>query len=158
MADDIAHRTTLNSVEENENWAGFEVITEIGEILGWVKNVSCEDDSPSALVISILPILWLPKVITGSYRLPASEIVSFGPDRVIVLEGAKYRLDAQTVSWLERIGLIHPPWCQAYEEVYSACNGDDEWREGDDPGASLIPVPRKPGPTPLSSEVEVPKD
>ena len=114
----------LHTADSN-NWIGFEVITETGEILGWVRNIilSSEDDSPISLIISILPILWLPKVVTGSYKLSTSEIVSFGTNRLIIFEGAEDRHVCQTVSWLERIGLIQLPWCQEGEE------DNDSWEE-----------------------------
>jgi hypothetical protein len=111
----------MSVLENSNNWTGFEVITETGEFLGWVRNtiLSGGNDTPVSLIISILSIPWMPKVFTGSYELSTSEICSFGTSRLIVFEGAEDRLICQTVSLLERIGLVQPPWHQKdKEEVY----------------------------------------
>ncbi len=140
----------------SNNWTGFEVITETGDVLGWVKNTICsENDAPPFLIISILSISWLPEVLTGSYQLPTSEIVSIGTKRVIVFEGAEDRLICQTVSLLERIGLVQPPWCKKgkWEAPFICAN--DSWDDDEgSTGTSPVPVPREPGPSPMNAEVK----
>jgi hypothetical protein len=158
----------MSVLENSNNWTGFEVITETGEFLGWVRNtiLSGGNDTPVSLIISILSIPWMPKVFTGSYELSTSEICSFGTSRLIVFEGAEDRLICQTVSLLERIGLVQPPWCQKnVEKVYPVrvysnpirMNGlwdDDEGSTGTSP----VPVPRQPSPNPMNTEVNAPQD
>ncbi len=138
--------------ENSQNWPGSEIISETGDIFGWVKDVivNSEDDEPLFLVISILPYCWLPAFLTGIYKLPAAEIASSGPDRLVVFEEAYTRIMYQTVSWLERIGLVKPLWRQ--EE--SGQIGDSD--EGST-GTSPMPGPKKPGPPPLNALAKVPK-
>jgi hypothetical protein len=158
----------MSILENSNNWTGFEVITETGEFLGWVRNtiLSGGNDTPISLIISILSIPWMPKVFTGSYELSTSEICSFGTSRLIVFEGAEDRLICQTVSLLECIGLLKLPWCQKDMEkaypirMYSNpihMNGlwdDDEGSTG----TSSVPVPRQPSPNPMNTEVKAPQD
>jgi hypothetical protein len=151
----------MSVLKNSNNWTGFKVITETGEFLGWVRNtvLSGRNDTPVSLTISILSISWMPKVFTGSYELSASEICSFGTSRLIVFEGAEDRLICQTVSLLERIGLVQPPWCRKKkEEVYPVrMNGlwdDDEGSTGTSP----VSAPRQPSPNPMNTEVNAPQD
>ena len=146
----------MNIIENKDNWVGFEVITETGETLGWVSHSISggeEEDFHISLIISILPSLWLPKAITGSYKLSAFEIVSSGPDRLITFEGAEDRIICLTVSWLERIGLVHPPWRQGNSEKWDLPPDD-----GGGPGMSPVPAPRNPGPHPLNAEAQASED
>ncbi|MCA1992898.1 MAG: photosystem reaction center subunit H, partial [Coleofasciculus sp. S288] len=53
-----------------------------------------------------------------TYELPIDEIVSSGPDRLIVFEGAEERLIQLTVGVLERLGIGRPPWEREEEETY----------------------------------------
>jgi hypothetical protein len=159
----------MSIFEDSHDWKGFEVITETGELLGWVKNTILRsgDDFPVSLIISILSISWMPKVFTGSYELSTSEICSFGTHRLIVFEGAEDRIVCQAVSLLERIGLVQPPWCQKnkaedhpirvtedYPIRVSGLWDDDE----DSTGTSPVPVPRQPCPNPMNTEVKAPRD
>jgi hypothetical protein len=150
------------SVLENSNdWTGFEVITETGEFLGWVRNtiLSSGNDTPISLIISIFSITWMPKVFTGSYELSTSEICSFGTSRLIVFEGAEDRLVCQTVSLLERIGLVQPPWCQKDKEEDYPIRRNGLWDDDEgSTGTSLVPVPRQPCPNPMNTEVNAPRD
>jgi hypothetical protein len=158
----------MSVLENSNNWTGFEVITETGEFLGWVRNtiLSGGNDTPVSLIISILSIPWMPKVFTGSYELSTSEIFSFGTSRLIVFEGAEDRLICQTVSLLERIGLVQPPWCQkGVETVYpvrvypNPIRMDGLWDDDEgSTGTSPVPVPRQPSPNPMNIEVNAPQD
>ncbi|WP_299414276.1 hypothetical protein [Acaryochloris sp. IP29b_bin.148] len=144
-------------------WTGFGVITETGVPLGWVKNtiLGPEHDSLHSLVISLLPYVWLPRFLTGSCQLSTSEIVSYGPNRLIAFEGSEHKVVTQTVSGLEWIGLVRPPWHQNYKEVYPLIHEEDAWNgwsDDGDLGNSPISAPREPGPNPLNGEAEVPTD
>jgi hypothetical protein len=146
---------TMHISANSNHLTGFEVITETREILGWVKNTICSEDDTLFLIISILSISWLPKVFIGSYQLPTSEIVSFGTNRIIVFEGAEDRLICQTVSLLERIGLVQPPWCKKGEWEAPIISMNDSWDDDEgSTGTSPVPVPREPGPSPMNAEVK----
>lgn len=139
--------------ENSQNWTGSKIISETGDIFGWVKDVimNSEDDESLFLVISILPYCWLPPFLTGIYQLPVSAIASSGPDRVVVFAEANNRIICQTVSWLELLGLVKPLWRQE--------GSDLTWdSDGGSTGTSPMPRPRKPGPTPLNAEAEIPKN
>jgi hypothetical protein len=150
------------SVLENSNdWTGFEVITETGELLGWVRNtiLSSGNDTPVSLIISILPTLWMPKVFTGSYELSTSEICSFGASRLIAFEGAEDRLVCQTVSFLERIGLVQPSWHPKNRKEDCPIRVNSRWDDDDgSTGTSPVPVPRQPCPNPINTWITAPQD
>jgi hypothetical protein len=160
----------MSILENSNDWTGFEVITETGEFLGWVRNtiLSSGNNIPVSLIISIFSITWIPKIFTGSYELSTSEICSFGTSRLIVFEGAEDRLVCQTVSLWERIGLVQPPWCQKdKEEVYPIRMKEDDylirmnglWDDDEgSTGSSPVPVPRQPCPNPMNTEVNAPQD
>jgi hypothetical protein len=48
--------------------------------------------------------------VVSTYELPIEEIVSSGPDRLIVFEGSEDRLIQLSVGVLERLGIGSPPW------------------------------------------------
>ncbi|MDX2099373.1 MAG: PRC-barrel domain-containing protein [Leptolyngbyaceae cyanobacterium bins.59] len=89
-----------------------EVITETGEPLGRVRGFrfNVEDGKVTSLVIAQLGLPQIPDQVISTYELPIDEIVSSGPDRLIVFEGSEERLSQLTVGVLERIGIGKPPW------------------------------------------------
>ncbi|CAA9582633.1 FIG00567575: hypothetical protein [uncultured Synechococcales cyanobacterium] len=99
---------------------GNEVVTEAGELLGKVRGFKFDVNSGqiSALVIASLGIPLIPSQLISTYELPVEEIVSSGPERLIVFEGAEERLNQLTVGVLERLGITAPPWEQEMEEEY----------------------------------------
>ena len=52
----------------------------------------------------------IPDQVISSYELPVEEIVSTGPDRIIVFEGSEEKLKQISVGLLERLGLGSAPW------------------------------------------------
>ncbi|HAX77948.1 MAG TPA: photosystem reaction center subunit H, partial [Cyanobacteria bacterium UBA11372] len=75
-----------------------EVITETGELLGRVRGFkfNTEDGKVTSLIIASLGLPQLPDRIGGfetisTYELPIEEIVSSGPNRLIVFEGSEER-------------------------------------------------------------------
>jgi sporulation protein YlmC with PRC-barrel domain len=105
-----AYSTLINS----------EVITETGELLGRVRGFkfSMEDAKVSSLIIASIGLPQIPDQVISTYELPIDEIVSSGPNRLIVFEGAEERLVQLTVGVLERLGIGRPPWEREAEETY----------------------------------------
>jgi sporulation protein YlmC with PRC-barrel domain len=96
-----------------------EVITEAGEVLGKVRGFKFDTVSGeiTALVIASLGLPLIPSQLISTYELPVDQIVSTGPDRVIVFEGTEDKLMQITVGVLERLGLGGAPW-ENEEEDY----------------------------------------
>lgn len=97
-----------------------EVITEAGELLGKVRGFKFDTSTGeiASLVIASIGVPLIPAQVLSTYELPVEEIVSTGPDRLIVFEGAEERLNQLTVGLLERMGLGIPPWELSDEEDY----------------------------------------
>ncbi|MCM1985383.1 PRC-barrel domain-containing protein [Lyngbya confervoides] len=89
-----------------------EVVTETGELLGKVRGFKFDPNTGhlTALVIASLGLPLIPSQVISTYELPIDEIVSSGPDRIIVFEGAEERVNQLTVGLMERLGLSTPPW------------------------------------------------
>lgn len=107
-------------VEAYSNLVNCEVITETGELLGRVRNFKFngETGTLTSLIIASLGIPQIPEQVLSTYELPIEEIVSSGPNRVIVFEGAEERVTQLTVGLLERIGIGRAPWERDEEEAY----------------------------------------
>lgn len=97
-----------------------EVITESGEPLGRVRSYkfNTENGQVSSLILASLGIPQIPDRVLSTYELPIEEIVSSGPNRLIVFEGAEERLVQLTVGILEGLGIGKPPWERDEEESY----------------------------------------
>lgn len=89
-----------------------EVLTEAGDMLGRVRSFkfNIESGNLEALVIGATGIALVPDQMLSTYELPVEEIVSSGPDRIIVFEGSEEKLQQVTVGVLERLGIGSPPW------------------------------------------------
>ncbi len=107
-------------VDAYSNLVNSEVITETGELLGRVRSFkfNIEDAKVSSLIIASLGLPQIPDQVISTYELPIDEIVSCGPNRLIVFEGAEERLIQLTVGVLERLGVGRPPWEREEEEGY----------------------------------------
>ena len=107
-------------VEAYSNLINSEVITEVGEMLGRVRGFkfNVEDGKIASLIIASLGVPQIPDQVVSTYELPIEEIVSSGPNRLIVFEGAQERLLQLTVGVLERLGIGNPPWEREEEEAY----------------------------------------
>ena len=107
-------------VEAYSNLINCEVITETGELLGRVRNFKFNGETGTlySLIIASLGIPQIPDQVLSTYELPIEEIVSSGPNRVIVFEGAEERVNQLTVGLLERIGIGKAPWERDEEEAY----------------------------------------
>jgi sporulation protein YlmC with PRC-barrel domain len=116
VVEDIDVEASYNSL------INCEVITETGELLGKVRGFKFDVDTGklSTLTIASIGIPLIPDQVVSTYELPVTEIVSSGPDRLIVFEGAEERLIQITVGVLERVGIGRPPWEREDEEQYIA--------------------------------------
>ncbi|MCL1474521.1 PRC-barrel domain-containing protein [Argonema antarcticum] len=102
-----------------------EVITETGEMLGRVRGFKFDNETGkvSSLIIASFGVPQIPDRIAGfetisTYELPIDEIVSSGPNRLIVFEGAEERLVQLTVGVMERLGIGKAPWEREEDEEY----------------------------------------
>lgn len=97
-----------------------EVVTETGEILGKVRGFKFDPETGeiTSLILASLGVPWIPAQLISTYELSVEEIISTGPDRIIVFEGAETRLQQLTVGLLERVGLGSPPWETDEDEYY----------------------------------------
>lgn len=107
-------------VEAYNNLINCEVITETGELLGRVRGFKFDIDSGKleSITIASLGFPLIPDQVVSTYELPIEEVVSSGPDRLIVFEGAEERLSQMTVGLLERVGIGKPPWERDDDEDY----------------------------------------
>ncbi len=98
-----------------------EVITETGELLGKVRGFKFDVDSGAiaSLIIASVGLPLIPDQVVSTYELPIEEIVSSGPDRLIVFEGSEERMVQLSVGVLERLGIGKAPW-EKEEEGYIA--------------------------------------
>jgi hypothetical protein len=71
-----------------------------------------------SLVIASIGLPLIPDQIVSTYELSIEEVVSSGPDRLIVFEGSEEKLAQLTVGLLERLGIGKPPWDRDEDEEY----------------------------------------
>jgi sporulation protein YlmC with PRC-barrel domain len=107
-------------VESLSNLINWEVITETGEVLGRVRGFKFNGQTGKILsiVIASLGLPQIPDQFLSTYELSIDEIVSTGPSRLIVFEGAEERVNQLTVGVLERLGIGKAPWEREAEEEY----------------------------------------
>jgi hypothetical protein len=135
---------------------GSAVITETGVLLGWLRKLGVADDTSNrlSLILSGIPFLWIPEVVSSAYELSIEEVISSGHNRLIVFEGAEQRVKVLTIGVLGRLGIFKAPHPQtAYSLTdYSWNDENDE----DDDGFSPATIPRQPSPKPTDGEAEIP--
>jgi sporulation protein YlmC with PRC-barrel domain len=97
-----------------------EVVTETGEPLGKVRDFqfNLENGELTSLTIAILGYPQIPEQLISTYEISVDEIVSSGPNRIIVFEGAEERLTQLTEGLLEKLGIGRPPWEKDDEDMY----------------------------------------
>lgn len=107
-------------VESYSTLINSEVITETGELLGRVRGFkfNIEDAKVSSLIIASIGLPQIPDQVLSTYELSIDEIVSSGPNRLIVFESAEERLTQLSVGVLERLGVGRPPWEREEEDGY----------------------------------------
>jgi sporulation protein YlmC with PRC-barrel domain len=102
--------------ENYTNLINCEVITETGDMLGKVRGFkfSCDDGKLTSIIIAALGLPLIPDNVISTYEFSIDEVVSSGPNRLIVFEGSEERLEQLSVGFLERIGLGKAPWEDEY--------------------------------------------
>ena len=105
-------------IEDDLNLAPYstminsEVITESGEMLGRLRDLKFDvvTGKLESIIIASFGLPKIPDQVISTYELPVDEIVSSGPDRLIVFEGAEEKLVQLSVGLLERLGIGRAPW------------------------------------------------
>ncbi|WP_414755829.1 PRC-barrel domain-containing protein [Anabaena sp. CCY 9910] len=107
-------------VEALSNLINWEVITETGEVLGRVRGFRFEAETGklNTIVIASLGLPQIPDQFLSTYEISIEEVVSTGPNRLIVFEGAEERVNQLTVGVLERLGIGKAPWERDADEEY----------------------------------------
>ncbi|MTJ50729.1 PRC-barrel domain-containing protein [Dolichospermum sp. UHCC 0259] len=107
-------------VEILSNLMNWEVITETGEVLGKVRGFKFNGETGKiySIVIASLGLPQIPDQFLSTYELSIDEVVSTGPSRLIVFEGAEERVNQLTVGVLERLGIGKAPWERDAEEEF----------------------------------------
>lgn len=97
-----------------------EVITESGEMLGRLRDLKFDvvTGKLESIIIASFGLPKIPDQVISTYELPVDEIVSSGPDRLIVFEGAEEKLVQLSVGILERLGIGRAPWERDDESEY----------------------------------------
>jgi sporulation protein YlmC with PRC-barrel domain len=108
-------------VDAYSNLINCEVITETGQLLGRVRGFTFNGETGKiySLIIASLGYPQIPEQVLSTYELPIEEIVSSGPNRLIVFEGAEERVNQLSVGVLERLGIGKAPWEREEEEYYT---------------------------------------
>ncbi len=109
-------------VEAFSNLTNWEVITETGEVLGKVRGFKFHGETGkiTSITIASFGLPQIPDQILSTYELSVEEIVSTGPNRLIVFEGAEERVNQLTVGILERLGIGRAPWDREDSEEYGS--------------------------------------
>ncbi|NJO42009.1 MAG: PRC-barrel domain containing protein [Cyanobacteria bacterium CRU_2_1] len=119
VEDDTIFEDNFNS-EAYSKLISSEVITETGDLLGKVRGYkfNTSDGKVESIVIASIGLPQIPDQLISTYELSMEEVVSSGPDRLIVFEGAEEKLNQLSVGLLERIGIGKPPWDREDEDYY----------------------------------------
>ena len=117
--DDTVIDGNVNTAPFN-NLVNSEVITESGEVLGRVRGFKFDVISGKleTIVVASFGLPQIPDQVVSTYELPVEEIVSTGPDRIIVFEGSEEKLVQLTVGLIERLGLGSAPWDRGLSDGY----------------------------------------
>lgn len=165
----------MPTVFDKQLQIGSAVLTETGVLLGWLKRRGFADNDTAdgaSLILSGVPFLWMPEVVSGAYKLSIEEVVSSENNRVVLFEGAEKRLEILAIGVLDRLGISITPSQKAYtsgrylQDDEDPCrtmrtiagwnDEDDSWGYNDDEGFSPAFVPRRPSPEPSDGEAEIP--
>ncbi len=125
--------------ENYTNLINCEVITETGDMLGKVRGFkfSCDDGKLTSIIIAAIGIPLIPDNVISTYEFSIDEVVSSGPNRLIVFEGSEERLEQLSVGFLERIGLGKAPWEDEYSYRAPVIRPENQLA----PGLAISPPP-----------------
>jgi sporulation protein YlmC with PRC-barrel domain len=129
--------------EAYTNLINCEVITETGDMLGKVRGFkfSCDDGKLTSIIIAAIGLPLIPDNVISTYEFSIDEVVSSGPNRLIVFEGTEERLEQLSVGFLERIGLGKAPWEDEYSYRPAVIRPENQLAAGT-PIAPPVPVVR----------------
>ncbi len=123
---DVILVDTLDSLSENfvperfNKVINCQVITESGDQLGRVLGFSFDIETGEllTLVMGALGVPLLGEGVLSTWEMPVDEIVSSGPDRIIVYEGAEEKLKQLNSGFLEKLGVGNSGWDESERERY----------------------------------------
>ena len=97
-----------------------QVITESGRQLGRGLGFAFDIETGEliTLVMGALGVPLLGEGVLSTWEMPVEEIVSSGPDRIIVYEGAEDKLKQLNSGVLEKLGVGGPSWEEQERERY----------------------------------------
>ncbi len=97
-----------------------QVITESGQQLGRVLGFSFDIETGEllSLVMGAIGVPLLGEGVLSTWEMPVDEIVSSGPDRIIVYEGAEEKLNQLNSGFLEKLGVGSSGWEESERERY----------------------------------------
>ncbi len=123
---DVILVDTIDSLSENFAPERFnkvincQVITESGDQLGRVLGFSFDIETGEllTLVMGAIGVPLLGEGVLSTWEMPVDEIVSSGPDRIIVYEGAEEKLKQLNSGFLEKLGVGNSGWEESERERY----------------------------------------
>ena len=123
---DVILVDTIDSLSENfvperfNKVINCQVITESGDQLGRVLGFSFDIETGEllTLVMGALGVPLLGEGVLSTWEMPVVEIVSSGPDRIIVYEGAEEKLKQLNSGFLEKLGVGNSGWEESERERY----------------------------------------
>ena len=123
---DVILVETIDSLSENfvperfNKVINCQVITESGDQLGRVLGFSFDIETGEllTLVMGALGVPLLGEGVLSTWEMPVDEIVSSGPDRIIVYEGAEEKLKQLNSGFLEKLGVGNSGWEDSERERY----------------------------------------
>ena len=123
---DVILVDTVDSLSENfapdrfNKVINCQVITESGDQLGRVLGFSFDIETGEllTLVMGALGVPLLGEGVLSTWEMPVDEIVSSGPDRIIVYEGAEEKLKQLNSGFLEKLGVGNSGWEESERERY----------------------------------------
>ena len=123
---DVILVDTTDSLSENfvperfNKVINCQVITESGAQLGRVLGFSFDIETGEllTLVMGALGVPLLGEGVLSTWEMPVDEIVSSGPDRIIVYEGAEEKLKQLNSGFLEKLGVGNSAWEESERDRY----------------------------------------
>jgi len=123
---DVILVDTVDSLSENflpdrfNKVINCQVITESGDQLGRVLGFSFDIETGEllTLVMGALGVPLLGEGVLSTWEMPVDEIVSSGPDRIIVYEGAEEKLKQLNSGFLEKLGVGNSGWEESERDRY----------------------------------------
>ena len=120
LVDSVDSLTQNFNPERYSKVINCQVVSEAGEQLGRVLGFSfdIETGELTTLVLGALGVPLLGEGVLSTWELAVEEIVSSGPDRIIVYEGAEDKLKQLGSGLLEKLGIGGPSWEQEERDRY----------------------------------------